>query len=147
MPRGHFSVGDVEAVIPALVRIFVHVLQIRAGLRGIEAQLERAGVRMSREELLESDDGPPEIRRAKAVFRGFYEALADEIERVRDLGGEVKDVETGLVDFPGRRGGEEILLCWRLGEKKLGFWHPVDSGFAGRRPVDEDVERAPQPAD
>jgi hypothetical protein len=147
MPRGHFSVGDVEALIPALERIFVHVLQIRAGLRGIEAQLERAGVRMSREELLESDDGPPEIRRAKAVFRGFYEALADEIERVRDLGGEVKDVETGLVDFPGRRGGEEILLCWRLGEKKLGFWHPVDSGFAGRRPVDEDVERAPQPAD
>ena len=147
MPRGHFSVGDVEALIPALERIFVHVLQIRAGLRGIEAQLERAGVRMSREELLESDDGPPEIRRAKAVFRGFYEALADEIERVRDLGGEVKDVETGLVDFPGRRGGEEILLCWRLGEKKLGFWHPVDGGFASRRPVDEDVERAPQPAD
>jgi len=147
MPRGHFTVGDVEALIPALERIFVHVLQIRAGLRGIEAQLERAGVRMSREELLESDDGPPEIRRAKAVFRGFYEALADEIERVRDLGGEVKDVETGLVDFPGLRRGEEILLCWRLGEKKLGFWHPVDSGFAGRRPVDEDVERAPQPAD
>ena len=147
MPRGHFSVGDVEALIPALERIFVHVLQIRAGLRGIEAQLERAGVRMSREELLESDDGPPEIRRAKAVFRGFYEALADEIERVRDLGGEVKDVETGLVDFPGLRRNEEILLCWRLGEKKLGFWHPVDSGFAGRRPVDEDVERAPQPAD
>ena len=147
MPRGHFSVGDVEALIPALERIFVHVLQIRAGLRGIEAQLERAGVRMSREELLESDDGPPEIRRAKAVFRGFYEALADEIERVRDLGGEVKDVETGLVDFPGLRRGEEILLCWRLGEKKLGFWHPVDGGFASRRPVDEDVERAPQPAD
>jgi hypothetical protein len=147
MPRGHFTVGDVEALIPALERIFVHVLQIRAGLRGIEAQLERAGVRMSREELLESDDGPPEIRRAKAVFRGFYEALADEIERVRDLGGEVKDVETGLVDFPGLRRGEEILLCWRLGEKKLGFWHPVDGGFASRRPVDEDVERAPQPAD
>ena len=139
--------GDVEALIPALERIFVHVLQIRAGLRGIETQLERAGVRMSREELLESDDGSPEIRRAKAVFRGFYEALSDEIDRVRDLGGEVKDVETGLVDFPGLRRGEEILLCWRLGEKKLGFWHPVDGGFASRRPVDEDVERAPQPAD
>jgi len=136
MPRGHFSVGDVEALIPALERIFVHVLQIRAGLRGIEAQLERAGVRMSREELLESDDGPPEIRRAKAVFRGFYEALADEIERVRDLGGEVKDVETGLVDFPGRRGGEEILLCWRLGEEEVAYWHGLEEGFAGRQPLD-----------
>jgi hypothetical protein len=147
MPRGHFTIGDAEALIPALERIFIDVLQIRAGLRGIEAQLERANVRMSREELLESDDGPPEVRRAKAVFRGFYEALSDEIDRVGALGGEVKDVETGLVDFPGLRLGEEILLCWRLGEKKIGFWHPVDGGFASRRPVDEDVARAPQPAD
>jgi len=147
MARAHFTVGDVEALIPALERIFVHMLQIRAGLRGIEAQLERANVHMSREELLESDDGPPDIRRAKALFRGFYEALSDEIERVRALGGEVKDVESGLVDFPGLRRGEAILLCWRLGEKKIGYWHPVDGGFASRRPVDEDVARAPQPAD
>jgi hypothetical protein len=147
MARAHYTVGDVEALIPTLERIFVHMLQIRAGLRGIEMQLERANVRMSREELLESDDGPPEVRRAKALFRGFYEALSDEIDRVRDLGGEVKDVETGLVDFPGLRRGEEILLCWRLGEKKIGFWHPVDGGFASRRPIDEDVARAPQPVD
>src|SRR4029077_7291262 len=119
MPRAHFTVGEVEALIPTLERIFIHMLQIRAGLRGIETQLERANVRMSREELLESDDGSPEVRRSKAVFRGFYEALSDEIERVRVLGGEVKDVESGLVDFPGLRRGEEILLCWRLGEKKV----------------------------
>ena len=147
MPRGHFSVGDVEALIPALERIFVHVLQIRAGLRGIEAQLERAGVRMSREELLESDDGPPDVRRAKALFRGFYEALSDEIEKVRAMGGEVKDLETGLVDFPARRRGEDILLCWRLGERKIGYWHTVEGGFAARRPVDEEVERLPQTLD
>jgi hypothetical protein len=146
MPR-HFTVGDVEALIPTLERIFIDVLQIRAGLRGIEAQLERANVRMSREELLESDDGPPDVRRAKALFRAFYEALSDEIDRVRALGGEVKDVETGLVDFPGTRLGEGILLCWRLGEKKLGYWHTVDGGFASRKPIDEDVARAPQPVD
>ena len=89
---------------------------------------------MSREELLESDDGSPDVRRAKALFRGFYEALSDEIEQVRALGGEVKDIEIGLVDFPARRRGEEILLCWRLGEKTIGFWHAVEAGFAGRRP-------------
>ena len=147
MPRAHFTVGEVEALIPTLERIFIHMLQIRAGLRGIETQLERANVRMSREELLESDDGPPEVRRAKAVFRGFYEALSDEIERVRDLGGEVKDVESGLVDFPGLRRSEEILLCWRLGEKKVGFWHSVEGGFASRHPIDADVASAPQPVD
>ena len=67
MPRS-FTVGDVEALIPTLERIFVDVLQIRAGLRGIETQLERANIRMSREELLESDDGTPEVRRARIVL-------------------------------------------------------------------------------
>jgi hypothetical protein len=147
MARSHFTVGDVEALIPTLERIFVHVLQLRAGLRGIESRLERANVRMSHEELLESDDGTPDVRRSKALFRGYYEALSDEIERVRALGGEVKDVETGLVDFPSRRRGEQILLCWRLGEKEVGYWHSVESGFAGRLPIDDDVDRLPQTLD
>jgi len=147
MARENFSVGDVESLIPSLERLCIHMLQIRAGLRGVESDLERANVHLSREELLESDDGTPDVRRLKGLFRGFYEALSDEIDRVRHLGGEVKDVETGLVDFPSLRGGEEILLCWRLGEKKVGFWHSVDGGFAGRRPVDEDVAHASQPVD
>src|SRR3954447_11713496 len=147
MARDNFSVGDIESLIPSLERLCIHMLQIRAGLRGVENDLERANVHLSREELLESDDGTPDVRRLKGLFRGFYEALSDEIERVRNLGGEVKDVETGLVDFPSLRGGEEILLCWRLGEKKVGFWHSVDGGFAGRRPIDQDVAPASQPVD
>src|SRR5262245_65541299 len=105
MARSHFSVGDVEALIPALERIFTDVLQLRAALRGIEEKLERAGVKMSREELLESDDGPLDVRRAKALFRGFYEALSDEIDQARALGGEVKDIELGLRSEE-RRGGQ-----------------------------------------
>ncbi len=147
MGQEHFTVGEVDALVPALERIFVDVLQLRAGLRALEIQLERANVRMSREEILESDDGSPEVRRAKALFRGYYEALSDELGQVRDLGGEVKDVEIGLVDFPSERLGEEIVLCWRFGEKKVGFWHPVDGGFASRRPVDADVAAAQPPAE
>jgi hypothetical protein len=146
MPRTNFTVGEIDALIPVLERIFVDVLQLRAGLRGLETRLERANVRMSRDELLESDDGSPEVRRAKALFRGYYEALSDQLARVKALGGDVKDVETGLVDFPSQRMGEDILLCWRFGEKRVEYWHPVDGGFAARRPVDE-VTRAPQPLD
>jgi hypothetical protein len=147
MPRTHFTVGDVDALVPTLERIFVDVLQLRAGLRGLETKLERANVHMSREELLESDDGSPDIRRAKALFRGYYEALADQLERVKALGGELKDVEAGLVDFRSRRLGEDILLCWRFGEKKVEYWHPIDGGYAGRQPIDAEVTRAPQTLD
>jgi len=147
MARNHFTVAEVESLIPKLEQIFTDVLQLRAGLRSVEEKLDRAGVKMSRDDLLESDGGPIEIRQAKAVFRGFYEALSDEIDNIRALGGEVKDLDSGLVDFPGRRGNDEILLCWKLGEKRIGFWHPVDAGFAARRPIDEKIPRIPQPLD
>jgi hypothetical protein len=144
MPRRYFTVAEVERLIPTLERVFVHVLQLRAALRLQEQALERAGVRVSRD-LLDEDDPREalEVRQAKGMFRAYYEALGDELTRVKEMGGEVKDMDTGLVDFPGKRGEDEILLCWRLGEHKLGYWHTAESGFAGRRPIDDQVPREP----
>jgi hypothetical protein len=47
----------------------------------------------------------------------------------------LRDIETGLVDFPALVNGRQVCLCWRLGEAKVGFWHELDAGFAGRRPL------------
>jgi hypothetical protein len=47
----------------------------------------------------------------------------------------VKDLDTGLVDFPGKRDGQDILLCWQLGEDEVAFWHGLEDGYAGRRPL------------
>jgi hypothetical protein len=47
----------------------------------------------------------------------------------------VKDIDTGLLDFPSLRGGEEVLLCWRLGEDEVAWWHRPEDGFAGRQPL------------
>lgn len=61
--------------------------------------------------------------------------LAAVVTEIQELGVLVKDLETGLVDFPSEREGEEILLCWRLGEGEIAFWHGLEEGFAGRKPV------------
>ncbi len=65
-----------------------------------------------------------------------------ELERclveLHEIGVEVRDLETGLLDFPALRAGEEVLLCWRLGEPSVGWWHRREEGFAGRRPIDWD---------
>jgi hypothetical protein len=47
----------------------------------------------------------------------------------------LRDIETGLVDFPALVNGRQVCLCWRLGEAKIGFWHELDAGFAGRQPL------------
>jgi hypothetical protein len=62
--------------------------------------------------------------------------MRDAINFLLRLGVQLKDLEVGLVDFPARREGREVLLCWRPGEERVGFWHEVDAGFAGRLAVD-----------
>ena len=62
-------------------------------------------------------------------------ALADAVRAIQELGVQVKDLDTGLVDFPARRGDEEVLLCWQLGEPEVAYWHGLEDGFAGRRPL------------
>jgi hypothetical protein len=54
------------------------------------------------------------------------------VEGIHELGGQVKDLDRGLVDFPALRRGEEILLCWQVGEDEIGHWHGLGEGFAGR---------------
>lgn len=55
--------------------------------------------------------------------------------RIDDLGVILRDPETGLVDFAALREGEPIYLCWRLGEERIGYWHPRDTGYMGRLPL------------
>ncbi len=69
-----------------------------------------------------------------------FKALATELERclieLEALGVLVKDVDLGLLDFPARREGEDVLLCWHVGEDRVTSWHGLEEGFAGRKPVD-----------
>jgi hypothetical protein len=67
-------------------------------------------------------------------------ALARCAEAIQELGAVVKDLEQGLVDFPARRGDEDVYLCWRVGEDRIGFWHGTEEGFAGRRPLPLDPD-------
>jgi hypothetical protein len=54
---------------------------------------------------------------------------------LKEFGCELKDADSGLIDFLSLRDGREIYLCWRLGEERINFWHYLDTGFAGRQPL------------
>ncbi len=64
-----------------------------------------------------------------------FERLDRLVRQVRATGAVLKDINTGLVDFPALRDGQMVFLCWKFGEPQVLFWHEVDDGFAGRRPV------------
>jgi hypothetical protein len=63
------------------------------------------------------------------------QAAAAALRAIQELGVLVRDPATGLIDFPAERDGEEIFLCFRLGEDRVAWWHPTDTGFAGRQPL------------
>jgi hypothetical protein len=62
--------------------------------------------------------------------------IKDALERIQATGCVVKDLDTGLIDFPAILKNEEVYLCWRLGEDRIRFYHRQDEGFAGRKPID-----------
>jgi hypothetical protein len=64
-----------------------------------------------------------------------FDHLDDLLHRVQAAGALVKDLATGLLDFPALRDGQEVYLCWKVGEEQIGYWHEVEAGFAGRQPI------------
>ena len=88
--------------------------------------------------------GGERIRRTAPLNGGgefskeYWDALSSlrrDLEDVSRRGIILRDAETGLIDFPSELEGESILLCWRLGEERVGYWHGQQSGFAGRQPL------------
>jgi hypothetical protein len=64
--------------------------------------------------------------------------LKDAIEQIQSFGCLIKDLDIGLIDFPSLYRGEEVYLCWKLGEDGINFWHGVSEGFGGRKPIDRE---------
>ena len=64
--------------------------------------------------------------------------LKSALEKIQEFGCLVKDLDLGLIDFPTLLHGEEVYLCWKLGESGIDFWHGVHEGFRGRKPIDRE---------
>lgn len=135
-----FTISEVNALIPTLSFLVMRQLreqsEIEQGLAELTRLLGHSPVTL---ELCPGE--PPKVRRLKQLLKrrvGDYERGWNE---VRSLGGIVKDAQTGLVDFYGRVEGRVVWLCWRYGEDSLGYYHEIDAGYSGRRPLSADVRK------
>jgi hypothetical protein len=78
---------------------------------------------------------PAELAQATAEVDAVARRLARLVDEIAAHGAQVKDLDSGLIDFPALHHGETVLLCWQLGEDEIAWWHRVDDGFTGRRPL------------
>jgi len=74
-------------------------------------------------------------RRVRLKMQGLVDQMQATVARIDGWGITLRDIETGLIDFPALVNGRQVWLCWRLGEETVEWWHDLDSGFSGRRPL------------
>jgi hypothetical protein len=126
--RHTYTIDEANALIPQVRAVLLQLAVQQRRLDASHAEMHRQ---------LDADGGPE-----GAVAAGRQETETAEIREgmrtllmhLSELGVELRDLEMGLVDFPGDREGEPVWLCWRLSDARVAFWHPTDEGYATRRP-------------
>jgi hypothetical protein len=129
-----FTVREANRMIPVVSQTIV---EIRSKAMEIIRLQDRIGVLVligggdpSSPEHAEYGELGEELR----TLVGQYNAHLEELQKI---GCVLKDLSEGLVDFYGRKKNRLVFLCWKLGEKRISFWHEIDSGYTGRRPIRE----------
>lgn len=79
---------------------------------------------------------PDKVKSLQETRESSARQLHSAFERIQTFGCLVKDLDIGLLDFPTKYHRKEVYLCWRLGEERIEFWHGIDEGFRGRKPID-----------
>jgi hypothetical protein len=133
MPK-YFTRDEAERILPQVEQLLQEALHLKTEYSEADEVLKtaareitmRGGMAVNNQRMLESQQ-----RRDAAAAR-----LPAVLQSIQEHGCLVKDLDTGLLDFPTMYEGREVYLCWRLGEQRIEFWHSVDEGFRGRKPID-----------
>lgn len=127
MEKIYYSVEQARRIIPEVARRFRKILRFKASLELLDSfQIE------SEEYNLEFDLIILELQKR---YHKIMHAMLNEIQKLAVVGAVVKDIDEGLVDFFSFHDDHDILLCWKFGEKTIEYWHDVETGYEGRKPV------------
>jgi len=134
MPR-FFTLQQAERLLPEVESTIQDAIAAKSGYEEAEEEMQNfsrrimmlGGVRVDHTQVLEYRDR----RESNALL------LKAAMEKIEEIGCLVKDLDIGLLDFPTLLRGEEVYLCWKLGETGIHFWHGINEGYQGRKPIDE----------
>ncbi len=125
-------------MIETLELTFGRILQMKVQVRTVYGQLEEVGFAPGGDDFDIAPDGASTaVINGLTTLKTLIDALKVEVDALNDVGCLIKDMDEGIVDWYASRGDRDVLLCWKLGEKEVAFWHDPDTGFAGRRPISE----------
>ena len=129
-----FTLEEAESLLPEIEKSLREAISSKAEFEEAETALQSVnqrvimlgGVLVDRSAVYQN-----RLRRDQSAER-----LKASIQKIQESGCLIKDLDVGLVDFPTLFRGDEVYLCWKLGEPGISFWHGTQEGFAGRKPID-----------
>jgi hypothetical protein len=129
-----FTLGEAQTLLPVLEALLRKAQAAGARAGELESEMQQLTQRIFLSGGMHVNVAQAAKRRA-AREKALEEAR-DTLTEIDEIGVQVKDLEKGLLDFPCILDGKTVLLCWKLGEKEIGYWHTTEDGFAGRKPLD-----------
>jgi hypothetical protein len=116
-----FKLAEANRSLPLVRRIVTDIVNTHSRITALQTSIESTK---------HKDQSPLQTQLDREV-----EHLQAYVDELHDVGCDLKDYQMGLVDFIGRHRGHDVCLCWKLGEETIGYWHEIQTGFAGRQPV------------
>lgn len=131
----YFTLEEAQSLLPVLEALLKRGIDAKRSLEAIQEEVQALSRRifLAGGMLLDVE----EAGRRRAALDSHMQQAKDSLSEIEAIGVQVKDLDTGLLDFPCLLDGEVVLLCWKMGEVRIEFWHTLDAGFRGRQPVDD----------
>jgi hypothetical protein len=134
-----FTLEEAQSLLPVLQSLLKRAIDGRRSAQEVEADLNGLAQRIYLSGGMRVNSAS--IAKQREEMEDHLKQAPDSIAEIDAIGVQVKDLDSGLLDFPCRVDDEIVLLCWRMGETAIEHWHTMESGFKGRQPVDERFRR------
>jgi len=134
-----FTLDEAQSLLPVLESLLKRAMEGKQSAEKVEAGLNSIAQRIYFSGGMRVNGS--EIAKQRAELETLLKQIREIIAEIDAIGVQVKDLDSGLLDFPCRVDDEVVLLCWRMGEPAIGHWHTMEAGFQGRQPVDERFRR------
>ena len=127
-----FTLAEANAAVAELRPVVERMVQHRRNLTAAQVRQAELVTRIAGNG---GDMAPSDLHQLAETIQREADGISACAQTIDEAGAQVKSLEEGLLDFPARRGDQVVLLCWRLGEDEIQYWHGTDEGFASRKPL------------
>ena len=130
-----FEIEQLNELLPQLEEVFLQMDKIQSHLKQLTIRINALEMIWGPQVHEKDNQDHAELQTHLMEMKANEEAFETCTRKINEMGGQVKGVDPGLVDFYGVREGHLVFLCWRRGETVIEFWHHIDEGFDGRQPL------------